>query len=122
MNTSTIATILGTAALGLMKSSGSRNREITVDSINELIRYANNPNKAPFVTIVFLSEKNLTSLPKEIGNLVNLRELDLNYNQLTSLPKEIGSLVNLEELYLDFNQLTSLPKEIGNLINLRKIW
>ena len=56
MNTSTIATILGTAALGLMKHRGSRNREITVDSIDELIRFANNPNKAPFVTIVSLKE------------------------------------------------------------------
>jgi Leucine-rich repeat (LRR) protein len=38
--------------------------------------------------------------------------LSLNDNQLTELPKEIGNLVNLIELDLRGNQLTELPKEI----------
>jgi len=54
----------------------------------------------------------LTELPKEIGNLVNLIKLCLSNNQLTELPKEIGNLVNLTELDLGGNQLTELPKEL----------
>jgi len=35
-----------------------------------------------------------------------------------SIPPEIGNLVNLNRLYLDYNQLSgSIPPEIGNLVN-----
>ena len=54
----------------------------------------------------------LTSIPREIGNLVNLMDLYLDHNDLTSLPKEIGNLVNITYLDLHRNVLTSLPKEI----------
>ncbi|WP_082292438.1 leucine-rich repeat domain-containing protein [Leptospira noguchii] len=57
----------------------------------------------------------LTTLPKEIGKLKNLQELDLIGNQLTTLPKEIGNLQKLQYLDLAHNQLTTLPKEIGKL-------
>jgi len=75
-----------------------------------------------------LSELGLTSLPSEIGNLINLTELNLSKNKLTSLPNEIGNLINLQKLYLSGgivgwgrydNQLISLPPEIGKLINLK---
>ena len=61
---------------------------------------------------------NLTSLPPEIGNLVNLELLDLAHNDLTQIPAGIGSLTQLKMLTLSFNQLTGLPPEIGNLVNL----
>jgi len=71
------------------------------------------------LTKLELAGAQLTELPKEIGNLVNLTSfLDLTCNQLTNLPKEIGNLVNLVNLSLWDNQLTELPKEIGNLVNL----
>ena len=70
---------------------------------------------------LLLHDKNLTTLPKEIGILTNLRHLDISYNQLTTLPSEIGNLSNLVLLKAKDNLLTSLPKEIGNLVNLRKL-
>jgi len=73
------------------------------------------------LTWLIINYKQLTELPKEIGNLVNLTELILWDNQLTELPKEVGSLVNLTELTIDGNQLTKLPKEIGNLVNLTEL-
>jgi len=39
-------------------------------------------------------------------------------NQLQEIPKEIGSLINLKELSLSHNHLKELSKEIGSLINL----
>ena len=66
--------------------------------------------------------KRLTSVPKEIGQLTNLQELDLNHNNLTSLPKEIGQLTNLKYLNLNYNKLKSIPKEIGQLINLQSVY
>ncbi|EKR90418.1 leucine rich repeat protein, partial [Leptospira santarosai str. CBC379] len=63
----------------------------------------------------------LTTLPKEIGNLQNLQDLNLNSNQFTTLPKEIWNLQKLQKLSLGRNQLTTLPEEIWNLQNLKTL-
>ena len=40
-------------------------------------------------------------IPKEIGKLINLKELWLSFNELTGeIPKEIGKLINLQYLFL----------------------
>ena len=56
-------------------------------------------------------------IPPEIENLTNLIDLDLGNNQLTGeILEEIGNLTNLSRLDLGFNQLTGeIPEEIGNL-------
>jgi Leucine-rich repeat (LRR) protein len=60
------------------------------------------------------------SIPPEIGNLFNLKLLNLSSNQLSgSIPPEIGNLTNLTYLSLSSNQLSGpIPSEIGNLTNL----
>jgi Leucine-rich repeat (LRR) protein len=47
---------------------------------------------------------------------VNIEELYLNKSQLTSVPKEIGNLKQLKKLLLDCNKLSSVPRkqEISN--------
>lgn len=70
---------------------------------------------------ITLHKHGITSLPKEIGNLTNLESLILYQNEITELPPEIGNLTNLIALDLSNNQLTSLPKEFGNLANLKTI-
>ncbi|MDE2963436.1 MAG: hypothetical protein OXU26_05965, partial [Acidobacteriota bacterium] len=70
------------------------------------------------VTSLDLNDNQLTgSIPAELGNLVNLRFLVLDYNQLTgAIPAELGDLANLQNLWLANNQLTgSIPSELGNL-------
>ena len=61
-----------------------------------------------------LMGNNLRSLPREIGNLVNLNVLDVRNNKLTleSLPAELGRLVNLKKLFFSNNLLVALPPEI----------
>ncbi|BAH95336.1 receptor kinase-like protein Xa21 [Oryza sativa Japonica Group] len=60
------------------------------------------------------------SLPRDIGNLVNLQYLSLANNSLTgSLPSSFSKLKNLRRLTVDNNKLIgSLPFTIGNLTQL----
>ncbi len=74
------------------------------------------------LTTLDLSSKQLTALPPEIGQLVNLQSLNLDGNKLSSLPSEIIQLVNLRSLELWNNQLSSLPSEIGQLVNLQMLY
>lgn len=62
----------------------------------------------------------LTALPEELGNLVNLEGLSVESNQLTTLPAAIGKLTKLTDLRAYSNKMTSLPPEIGALSKLRK--
>jgi hypothetical protein len=60
----------------------------------------------------------LDSLPHEIGQLTELRALDVMQCRLTRLPREIGNLRNLEIADFSSNQLDSLPNEIGKIVNI----
>ncbi|HIK07103.1 MAG TPA: leucine-rich repeat domain-containing protein [Trichormus sp. M33_DOE_039] len=71
------------------------------------------------VTDLSFSGQGLETLPPEIGQLTNLRWLNLHSNQLSNLPPEIGQLLNLRSLDLRSNKLSSLPPEFGQLVNLR---
>ncbi|MEN8218678.1 MAG: leucine-rich repeat domain-containing protein [Pseudomonadota bacterium] len=64
------------------------------------------------------------SIPRELGNLSVLIDLGLSLNDLTgSIPTELGNLTNLNFLYLSSNQLTgSIPSELGKLTNLSEIY
>jgi hypothetical protein len=59
-------------------------------------------------------------IPQSIGNLVQLRSLQLYHNKLTGeIPSEIGNLTNLDYLYLTDNQLSGIiPTWIESLVNL----
>lgn len=75
--------------------------------------------KYKFLTRLYLNGNNLTSVPKEIKHLTNLRVLDLSFNRLTSLPEELGFCYQLKYLYFFDNMITTLPWQFGNLFNLQ---
>ena len=58
-------------------------------------------------------------LPESIGELKQLRVLNVGNNLLTALPASLGSLGTLEELVMNSNQLECLPSFIGRLSHLR---
>ena len=77
------------------------------------------------VTNLELSQLDLSGqLPRELGNLSNLKVLNLAHNQLSGpLPAELGNLSNLRGLYLADNELSGpVPAELGNLSNLSVLY
>lgn len=69
-----------------------------------------------------LSRNRLRKLPKEVGEVMNLRYLNLSFNPLEELPEAVCDLCNLQTLkLLSCNHLTKLPRGIGKLINLRHL-
>src|SRR5688572_10135937 len=76
-----------------------------------------------------LSSMELTELPESIGQLTQLKKLDLGWNyidekqknQLTALPEALGKLTQLQTLNLSQNQLTDLPESLGQLMQLQEL-
>ena len=62
-------------------------------------------------------------VPRELGNLVSLTDFNLFHNKLTgAIPTELGRLTSLERFYLSKNQLTgTILKELGNLVTLKSL-
>jgi len=65
----------------------------------------------------------IENIPVELGNLTNLKKICFNWNyQLGKIPKEFGKLEELEELTIMRSYLTgNIPKELGNLYNLKHL-
>lgn len=63
------------------------------------------------------------SLPASIGDLKNLRVLELSFNMISGpLPETLGNLVNLEVLAFNGNNISGvIPSSIENLTLLRQL-
>ena len=66
------------------------------------------------------SNRLVSPIPPEIGNLTQLTVLDLSSNRLFyPIPPELGKLTKLKVLDLSSNRLTGeVPEELGNLLEL----
>lgn len=71
--------------------------------------------------ILDLSDNPITALPVTIGNLDRLKVLNLSDTLITSLPKEIEHLKQLQKLDLYNTPLTHLPKEMTHLELLQEL-
>ncbi|KOB65479.1 putative leucine-rich-repeat and calponin similarity domain protein [Operophtera brumata] len=59
--------------------------------------------------VLLLSDNMLMSLPKEIGKMTSLAELDASNNRLTQVPMTLGDCAGMRALDLSNNQLGLLP-------------
>ena len=132
MNKSTIATILGVSALGLIRTPlGSHNKKYTPKSISILSK-AGNKRKSETSILDFskIPEKdalsikginlmrweNLSEVPIGIERFKNLKMLSLG-GKIDNIDK-ICELTKLKRLYLRLDNLEHIPPCIGNLTNL----
>lgn len=72
-------------------------------------------------TTLSLSFALLDEVPESLGQLSQLKVLDLDGNQLTNLPESLSQLSQLQTLVLSTNQLYELPKWLGELSQLRAL-
>jgi Leucine-rich repeat (LRR) protein len=63
------------------------------------------------VKILDLSHNRFPDLPKDFGNLVAIRELNLSYNKLVQIDA-VSMLNRLQSLNVSNNLLISIPKDI----------
>ncbi len=89
---------------------------------NNNISYISSTIKhAKLLNYVFMSNNSLIKLPRSLFE-VNLITLYLDGNMLTSIPEEIGILVNLRFLKLhNNNNISTVPASIGHLKRLNDI-
>ena len=65
--------------------------------------------------MIYFFENEIESVPESIGNLINLRFLDLGRNNISNIPDTIWRLENLTTLNLQENQITSISDEVCNI-------
>lgn len=68
-----------------------------------------------------LCDENCLTELDVVGELINLRSLDMSSNNLMVFPEEITKCTMLETLYADVNEFESLPDSIGNLKKLTRL-
>lgn len=69
------------------------------------------------MTRLNLSYNNLSELPDDFSNLVNMRFLSLNDNKFTKFPSVLLSLKKLETLNLARNKISEIPKNLEEQLN-----
>ncbi|XP_020232494.1 disease resistance protein RPM1 [Cajanus cajan] len=73
------------------------------------------PTKYMSLKVLDFYHSPLYYLPKNLGNLINLKYLSLGFAIIHSLPKSIGKLQNLETLEISFTLGIVMTKEIARL-------
>jgi Leucine-rich repeat (LRR) protein len=73
-------------------------------------------NKSLYRLPASIGNTKLVSLPKELGQLERLKDLDLDANPLESLPMVLGHMKTFESLSLDSNQMERFAKDIATLL------
>lgn len=79
------------------------------------------------ITTLVLRQNGLTSIPKQIRYLTNLRKLDVSFNKIVVLDDELfttdsGIINTLKEFILNNNQINNLPSSFFNLKNIEEVF
>jgi len=85
-------------------------------SINEALQ-----SEKPVYRLKIKKLINKDSLPEELFQLTELRELTVKGCKLCRLNQSIGKLTHLQYLNLDHNKILRLPETLGRLTNLRTL-
>jgi len=68
-----------------------------------------------------MSHNNFEALPREIGSLKVLREIDFSFNRMEHIPAELGTCLRLRVIKAGGNGLKSLPVQFQQLTLLEEL-
>eukprot|EP00002_Diphylleia_rotans_P040833 TRINITY_DN9790_c0_g1_i2.p1 TRINITY_DN9790_c0_g1~~TRINITY_DN9790_c0_g1_i2.p1 ORF type:complete len:755 (-),score=140.20 TRINITY_DN9790_c0_g1_i2:146-2410(-) len=91
-----------------------------MSSMDSLLKLSGRKNAAKLMRAeaLYLSSKDMKSVPDAIEQLTNLKELRIDYNQLTKFPTVLLNMTQLTSLNISGNLFTSLPEGITKLSKL----
>jgi hypothetical protein len=74
-------------------------------------------------TMIFLdlSFNSIVNLPHELGDLYQLKELNVSCNKLVALPPSVGKLIKLKTIKANGNKIQYLPETIGKCRSLQEL-
>ena len=125
-----LALILGITALSLFSCCNENKilKNVCADPYVEILvlNEAETPATAypPLSSLPFSNQEialDIHRIPECIGNLENLKILDLKYLKLTSLPDTIRNLQSLEVLILTGNKLLNIEDELPKLKKIKNL-
>ena len=94
-----------------------------VNGINQqLTQLPNDIGQLTNLKQLYLEWNNLSIIPESFTQLISLENLAISNNWLTYLPSDFGDLSSLEFVDLGYNQLTEIPESIGELQNIEYLW
>ena len=68
------------------------------------------------LSVLWIQNNRLKSVPNEIGELVSLQHLNAGHNQIKTITHRLFSLPKLKSLWLNNNDISCIPQQIGNLL------
>lgn len=99
----------------LLRDNYDKSNMIIAHSMEEALE---NPEKVYELNLSRLKE---TSISSDIGQLVNLRILNLRGSDITSIPNEIEHCIHLKTIVAEGSRLSKIPSSIGNLKKIRNL-
>lgn len=82
---------------------------ISLDLSSDIVFYP------PLAALLDSNANQITELPHRLGNLTNLKTLNVSSNRLSELPSSFIKLINLESLDLSFNKELNAVRELDKL-------
>ncbi|MFT5820344.1 MAG: Leucine-rich repeat (LRR) protein [Crocinitomix sp.] len=98
------------------ESDGVQDEPLICESMEEALK-----NKDKVHTLSLRNDKGLKELNPRIGELKNLKVLNVSGTNLTELPEEIANCTKLEEIIANASKFKSIPNAIGDLKMLKKV-
>ncbi|XP_059623103.1 disease resistance protein RPV1-like [Cornus florida] len=99
-------------------------KKLKVLNLN-ICAFTRTPDFSPYVTSEILILSNcfkLVEIDPSIGNMKNLKVLNISYSQIRALPYEVWMLEKLEELhFIRIYSHAETPRDLGKLLKLKKL-
>lgn len=89
---------------------------------NNLIKFDPPIGLMPNLTLLNIADNQLTEFSIGLCHCKSIEYLDIGINDITIIPSEVGNLINMKTFKLSFNMINQIPSELRNLEKLRTFY